>query len=279
MSETSPLFSFGIVSDIQYADLENRSKYRFRDVPPKLAECIETWNRHNLAFNIQLGDLIQGNGRHTHREFELIAQILDSSKAPLKHVIGNHCLELPLATLKKRLGFHETYHRFIIQNFRLLILNSMDVSIYSKPYNPEAYEQALAYLNQNPVVKEWSGGLGELQLNWLENELNEAEAQHQRVIVFNHLPIHEETTDVHHGILWHHKKIKQLLLKSEVVAAYFNGHYHLGGYAKEEHTHFITLEALVQAPELENAFGIVDVCKNHLKIKGFGGVTTRTLDI
>ncbi len=278
MSNQKPLFSFGVVTDIQYADLDNRSNYRFRDVPPKLEACINTWNNHDLEFNIQLGDLIQGNRQHTPFEFECIASILDKSSAPVWQVIGNHCLELPLSKLHKRLGFDYSYTSFSKQGFRFLILNSMDVSIYSQPYNSESYQEALAYLSTNPVVKKWSGALSQVQKSWLKSELLAAQTNNERVVVFNHLPIHENTTDVQHGILWYHEEIRHLLHESGVVVAYLNGHYHKGGYEKEGGLHFVTLEALVESPEGENAFGIVEVYDNRLEINGYGSLSSRTLD-
>ena len=272
-----PLFSFGVVTDIQYANIDNRSNYRFRDVPQKLHACVEDWNNCSLAFAIQLGDLIQGNRQHTRNEFEHIASILDRVESPLKHVIGNHCLELPLKLLRSRLQFQQTYYSFSKASYRFIVLHSMDVSIYSQPYDLQAYQQALLYLEQNPIVKKWSGGLGNVQTRWLTGELELAKHHKEKVIVFNHLPIHEDTTDIDHGILWNHKEIKSLFQQSGVVVAHFNGHYHKGGYAYDNGIHYVTLEALVEAPEGKNAYGIVDIYSDCVVIKGYGSLTSRTL--
>jgi len=53
-------FSFGVISDIQWGDRESSGNRNYRESLVKLTECVNQLNRTNLAFTIQLGDLING---------------------------------------------------------------------------------------------------------------------------------------------------------------------------------------------------------------------------
>jgi hypothetical protein len=53
----SPLFSFGLVADVQYsksADViaPTRSKY-YEAAMGKFKQCVHTWNEHSLAFAVR----------------------------------------------------------------------------------------------------------------------------------------------------------------------------------------------------------------------------------
>ena len=54
--DASPLFSFGLVADVQYADKPDRPPRLYRDSLERLRECVTELNRHPLDFTIQLGE-------------------------------------------------------------------------------------------------------------------------------------------------------------------------------------------------------------------------------
>ena len=64
----SKLFSFGIVADVQYGDVEPHAYEKngvmicksFRTALNKTRECVNAWNKEQLAFCVQLGDIIEG---------------------------------------------------------------------------------------------------------------------------------------------------------------------------------------------------------------------------
>ena len=59
-TSTTPLFSFGIVADPQYADIPARPEMNrfYAESTKKLAAAIDAFNQENLAFVVTLGDLI-----------------------------------------------------------------------------------------------------------------------------------------------------------------------------------------------------------------------------
>lgn len=274
MAETAPLFSFGIITDIQYANLETQGRLRFREVPAKLQAAVEYWNRCPLAFVVQLGDIVHGNGDETYAEFDQIASILERARAPVFHLIGNHCLSVRLEDLLRRFQMNQPYYAFSHKGFRFIALYGMDISIESEG---EARSQAQAFLAAHPTMREWCGALSETQLIWLESEIRWAEMRSERIIFLCHFPVHWHTTDEGHGILWNYADVQQLIFSSPNSVVWFNGHFHKGGETVENGVHFVSLEALVEAPEGSNAFGIVDVYPDRLVLSGEGAMKSRTM--
>jgi hypothetical protein len=114
-----PLFSFGMVADIQYGDFETRGAYRFREVPEKLRAIIDGFNQRDLAFVVQLGDIVEGNGEKTQGELDLILSILAKSRHRLVHLVGNHCLSAGFESLLKKLDLRAPYYDFRTTDFVL----------------------------------------------------------------------------------------------------------------------------------------------------------------
>ena len=110
-SEGEVLFSFGLITDIQYADINDRPNYsktkwrRYRNALFCLQEAVAQWKeaKRSLAFIVQLGDIIDGYNSHlvdasdNKRNFskEALDTVLNEfSKLPLGtpvfHNVGNH---------------------------------------------------------------------------------------------------------------------------------------------------------------------------------------------
>ena len=62
MPASSPVFRFGVIADPQYAAIEpNLALDRYpANSLAKLEEAIAEFNRHDLAFVVTLGDIIDG---------------------------------------------------------------------------------------------------------------------------------------------------------------------------------------------------------------------------
>jgi hypothetical protein len=58
-----------------------------------------------------------------------------------------------------------------------------------------------------------------------------------------------------------------------------SGHYHKGGYAKHGKQHFVTVQAIVEAPTGIEAHAFVHVYEDRIAIEGHGFVESRLLDI
>ena len=109
--EGKNLFSFGLITDIQYADLDDRQNYhktkwrRYRNALSCLQKAVAHWKteEHLPMFIIQLGDIIDGfnsaivdaddNKRNFSREaLEAVMKEFSQlpSKMPVLHNVGNH---------------------------------------------------------------------------------------------------------------------------------------------------------------------------------------------
>ena len=109
--EGKVLFSFGLITDIQYADLDDRQNYhktkwrRYRNALSCVQKAVTHWKTEKSPpmFIIQLGDIIDGfnsrreDGDENERNFSIEA--LDSvinefsklpAKMPVLHNVGNH---------------------------------------------------------------------------------------------------------------------------------------------------------------------------------------------
>ena len=100
----NPLFSFGAISDVQYADIPNHLNYTktcmryYRDAAVKVQEAALTWNEDDTnkpSFTVHLGDLIDGfNSKEGKANSEKVLQDIliefDKFDGPIHHVLGNH---------------------------------------------------------------------------------------------------------------------------------------------------------------------------------------------
>jgi len=280
------LFSFGLVTDIQYADKDTQKGRYFREAADKLKTCIDTWNKEELALTINVGDIIDGNtpDQKTDADFEHIMQIFSQSRHRNIHVIGNHCLFLPgpkerlVDKLKLEKRYFVGYHNHGTQ---IVILDGTDVGLQSHPPGTPEYavaKEIFETLKKDgaPNAFDWNAAVGLDQLGWLSQTLKKARADHEKVLVFCHYPILEEAASDKH-LLWNWKELLDLINSyNDVVPFYCAGHYHQGGYYYSNGIHHLTLEAVVEAPNDSNAFAIVDVYKNKIKIRGYGMVKSQT---
>jgi manganese-dependent ADP-ribose/CDP-alcohol diphosphatase len=272
---------FGIIADTQYAEKESLDERNYRDAILRLEKCVVDFNKRELAFVIQLGDIIDG-GESAAKELEMVASVFNRLKAVKYHVPGNHDFwgvdrEAVLSTL----DMERAYYDFSIGRWRFVVLDTMDIAISGGwPKESENYcegEKLLAELTEKGAVNavDWNGGIGEAQKTWLGKVLSEAQGQGQKAIVFGHVPL-LPADDVHN--LWNSKEIVNIFESYGCVSAYFCGHRHGGGYFEQKGIHYITVEGMVEAGE-ENAYGVVRLCGNRLEIKGTGEVLSRTFVI
>ena len=84
-----PLFSFGVLADVQYADHENTGARHYREALGQLKECVSELNKQELAFTIQLGDIIDGNKvpERTRSDLELVLDEYEKLSMPKYHVV------------------------------------------------------------------------------------------------------------------------------------------------------------------------------------------------
>lgn len=275
--EPAPLFSFGLIADVQYADVEQAGKRDYRGSLKRLEECVRIFNSHPLSFIVHAGDLID---RH-YQSFRLPLKIFGRSRAVVHYVIGNH--EFAVAdSLKQKvpalLKNPRGYYSFVEKGFQFILLNAMDVSLMASAKGSKAYEEALAVqqeLKNNKANNshEWNGGMGRRQLAWLKVQLQQGEKRGYETVLFSHHPLLPEN-----GFqVWNNREVLDLLSHYPSVVAFISGHHHEGGYIRSGHIHHLTLKGLVESTS-GSAGGIAEVFPDKITVRGFGDQADYTLD-
>jgi hypothetical protein len=96
------------------------------------------------------------------------------------------------------------------------------------------------------------------------------------VVLFSHYPILGDAALPSHT-LWNAEAVLEVIDRYEgVVVAHMNGHYHAGGYAERKSVHHYTMKGIVEAPKDSNCYGVMDVYKEKMVLRGFGHVSNQT---
>ena len=274
-TRTSRPFSFGVVADVQYADYPAVGNRHYLQSEWKLKQCVEDFNSRDLDFVVQLGDFIDGG----FANFDKMLDIYQRLKAPKYHVLGNHDFAATRGKVLAKLGIERGYYDFAVNGWRFIVLDGNEISLYANDRDSDEYKQAEAMQlrlkeagSANAVS--YNGALSARQRTWLEERLDKATKAGEKVIVFCHFPVHPP--NVHN--LWGDSELVELFESYDCVAAYMNGHNHAGNYAKKNGIHYITFQAMVESPD-RNAYAIVEVYPDRLKITGFGVAAQRLLPI
>jgi predicted phosphodiesterase len=276
---SDPQFSIGIIADVQYCDHEAAYNRYYRKSGEKLSEAINTLNRYEPAFFIDLGDLIDRD----FSSIEPMLKVYQQAGARVYRVLGNHDFSVNDAhkpEVPARLGLDASaYYDFSYLGWRFIMLNGNEVSTFAHTADSEETAEAERMLDQlrqqNAVnAQPWNGGISPRQVRWLKSRLDEAARQGQRVMVANHFPVYPK--DPHN--LWNDEEVVVLLLAYPQVVAYLNGHHHAGNYGRKSHVHFLNFKGMVET-ENENSFALLEVHPDHLLVKGFGREESRKLTI
>ncbi len=271
--------TFGLIADVQYADQEPWKRRHFREAIHRLEECVADLNARDLAFAVQLGDIVEEGADSLDR----VLAAYDQLKMPAYHLLGNHDFVLPRAALLEKLGMERAYYSFSCPGWRFVVLDAQDLGVgYGWPEDGENYRlgaEMLERLRQEEAAnaEDWNGGIGPRQKAWLAQTLRQAAVRGERSIVFCHMPLLAEASTP--GLLlWNHEEIVQVLESAGSATAVFGGHDHDGGYACRNGIHYITLQGMVESPE-RNAYAVVTLHGDRIVIHGIGDVPDRVLPL
>lgn len=275
VTPTEHAVRLGLIADPQYSEKPSQGGRFYKEAPARLSEAVQRFNQEQVDFVVNLGDLIDGNGAQSREDLAKVLSVLGKAKTPVRHVVGNHCLEVEPTALFSDLGLSSPYYDFEAGGWRFVVLYTMDVSVKAPAGSPERAE-AQKRLAANPRLPQYNGAVGAKQLAWLRERLGLARAAGQRVILFSHHPLLAAASNAS-LTPWNAEEIVKALEESGVVAACFAGHDHRGGYAWRNGIHYLTLPGMVEAPAGSNAYAILLTGKECLEVQGFGTVTNRTL--
>jgi len=272
-----PLFSVGLIADAQYADVKPGGIRHYRKSISKLSTAVKSINEAQVDFSIHLGDLIDRN----FSSFDDILEPLRELKKPVYQILGNHDFAVPedkKPEVAGKLGIKNTYYSFSKSGIRFIFLDGTDLSIFAQPKGSPIHEEATAMLTEFKAKKRknaqgWNSAIGPKQLEWLKNQLAETLQAKEKAVISCHYPILPD--NVHN--LWNDQELLALIDQhSETVIAWFNGHNHAGNYAKRKGVHYVTVHGMVDTPDT-NAYAVLDVLPNALRIRGSGREPNRLL--
>ncbi|MEZ4774246.1 MAG: metallophosphoesterase [Bacteroidia bacterium] len=271
-----PLFSFGVIADVQYCDCDTKGSRFYRLSPAKLDSSVAVLATKELSFVVHLGDVIDRD----YRSFDTILPIFDRLDTPVYFVLGNHEFSVDDGEKEKvpgRLGLEKRYYDYTVQNWRFIVTDGNEESVYawpggSKQQKTAAHIYESVKANGKPQAQEWNGGIGKKQFRWIEKTLKDAEKKNQYVVLFSHFPIYP--SEAHN--LWNDNEVKTLLESSKGVVAWMSGHNHAGGYTVSNGIHYLIFHGMVET-ESTTAWAVVDVYKDRLMVKGEGREPYRVL--
>ena len=274
-----PIFSFGVVADLQYADHPPYKNRYFRNSLQKLESCIATMNAHELAFVADLGDLIERD----FKSFDPVLAQYNKCYSKVHFTVGNHDFEVDedmKSQVRSKMGFKDkAYYAFSVKHIRFIFLDGNTISTYANKPGSDGYRQAetlITGLKEKgmPQAQPWNGGIDEEQLEWLEQNLQEAKSRLEKVIIFCHFPIYPANR---HNLL-NDLQVLHITGRHDHIIAWFSGHNHEGNYGYNTGVHFVTLKGMVETPG-DAAYCIIDVYADRLELKGFGREPSRTLSV
>ena len=213
-------------------------------------------------------------------DLENVLSRFESIGVPLRHVIGNHCLDVSRDDLEQRLAI-EPFYTFDAGDWRVIVLDTFQVSVLGVPADHPGAVAAEAWLAAHPQgqflnATRWNGAVGQAQRSWLAAELAAAEEAGERALVLGHGPLLPAASTDHH-VAWDHAEVRAVLEASPATFAYFCGHDHAGGYATSGGVHHLTVHGMLEAPPGSNAYAIVTLHPDRIEVDGFGEEPDRVL--
>ena len=215
MSTVEDDLTFGVISDVQYADHDDcttkfppikKRYYRhgLNHIERAAKECIA----ENCQFILQLGDLIDGKSK---QESELalgkVLSVMVNTGIKFHHALGNHELynfqhsEAVTRLIRNDVNSSEIgYYAFEPKpSVKIICLDTYDISMVGRTKADPEYSIGEKYLsaNKNDDLNspdglsglekrfvQFNGGVSTTQLEWLKNHLRDSDERQQKVIVF-----------------------------------------------------------------------------------------------
>ncbi len=282
-----PHLAMAILSDIQYADQDEKKRRHFRKSLEKLEHAVAEMNanRTHLDLVVHLGDLVDHS---MDRYLPTVEPVLKRIKYPFYQLLGNHDFlmteETKLDGLFARLGMPSRYYSVTVglgKAYKLVMLDGNDIAFYSTVTNSGRRREAEQWLHtlkkrRAKNAQKFNGAIGSVQIEWLRKELSESCNASQRVLVLLHHPLRPRGEPTN---LWNDLELVSILSEYPCVIATLNGHAHKFLY-DYHHTvvrdiHFITFGGMVQSPF--TSWGFVDVYEEVLHVHGL--VFGRAIDL
>ena len=275
--EKNTSFKIGVIADCQYCNCDIKWDRYYNKAPQRLKEAVATLNKDSLNYTIHLGDFIDKD----YTSLDSILPTWETLTSKPYHVLGNHDFEVQDSLKEKvleKLNIKKRYYSFVENDWRFIVLDGNDLSFYGTTSKEKA-QQTDSLFNQLkdenlPYVQKWNGALSNKQLNWIQQELDKAVQENQKVGFYCHFPIFP--VDEHN--IWNREQFLSLIKPYKNVKLFFNGHNHAGAYEFVDNVHYLTFKGMVDT-ENTSAFAKVKFENNTVFVEGFEREISRKLVI
>jgi len=250
----SAQFTFGLVTDLHYADKKESGSRYYRESLAKLRVAATEFETEKPEFVVSLGDIIDSADALEEEKGHLDKVVAELAKLPGKkyYVLGNHCVHnLTKSEYLKGVEQEKSAFSFDAGGYHFVVLDAC-FREDGKPY-------------QRNNFKWTDSNIPKQQIDWLAKDLSQTKKQ---TIVFVHQRL--DTTN-NHGIK-NAKDVRQVLEDSGKTLAVFQGHSHANSYKEIEGIHYCVIAAMVEGSgKRNNAFASVKLSKKGaLEVHGFG---------
>ena len=264
---------FGILTDTHFSDRPTSGTRHYRDSELKMREAIEAFNRADLDFIIELGDMkdmpASADPAPTLRDLDRIESIFREFDGATYHVLGNHDMD---CITKQEFLAHTTntgrakgrsYYSFVARGVRCIVLDA-NFNLDGTPYSRGNFDWRRAMIPAE-------------QLRWLEGEL--AAHPKQPTLIFLHQLLDSFSGITKNVCVSNAEQVREVLERHKQVLAVFQGHHHAGHYSHRAGIHYVTLQGMIeQAAPDHNSYAIVEVASSgEIRIDGFKDCRSRQL--
>ena len=245
--------TFGLLTDIHYADKDPAGTRHYRESLPKLEAAAEALRRAEPDFVVELGDLVDAADAPATelRWLATIDRAFSRASADRHYVLGNHCVD----TLTKEeflgaVGRETSHYSFDRGGIHFVVLDACFRS------------DGVPYGRHNSVWTDANIPPGELE--WLTADLAAAPSP---TIVLAHQRL-DVASD--HGVRGA-ERVRKILEDSGNVVAVFQGHSHANALTTIAGIHYLTLVAMVEGSGAESSgWALVHVAPDaSLRVEGF----------
>lgn len=251
--ENNEPLRIGLVTDLHHADKPSAGTRHYRETLGKLAEAAAQFEKENVSFVVELGDLIDAADtveteqrylRTINREFSAIAK-------DRHYVLGNHCVDtLTKTEFLEGVEQKESYYSFDRGEFHFVVLDAC----FRKDGEP--------YGRKN---SQWNdANIPAAEMDWLRADLK---ATTRKTVVFAHQRL-DVSND--HGVK-NCPEVRKLFEESGKVLAVFQGHSHQNDLKDIGGIHYCTLVAMVEGSGAENnGYSVMEIAPaGTIRLTGF----------
>ncbi len=263
---------FGVVTDIHYADRPTSGTRHYRDSIKKVREAVEEFNRAEVDFLIELGDVkdmdAEATPSLTLRYLAAIERELQAFRGPLYHVLGNHdmdCIskeEFLSTTVNAGRARGRNYYTFKAKGVRCVVLDA-NFNPDGVPYDSGNFDWRKAMIPQE-------------QIAWLDEQLTRYASE--PTIVFLHQMLDSFSEISRDLCVSNAEEVVSTLERHPQVLAVMQGHHHPGHYSHRRGIHYLTFGGMIEQAAPTNSFAIVEVeADGMIRVEGFKSCPDREL--